>query len=59
MNLNLNYFADQFVFWNLKKISYGYLELSDSRGAKYFFGNKNSLLNADIKINNPSFALKL
>jgi len=59
MNLNLNYFADQFIFWNLKKISYGYLELSDSRGTKYFFGNKNSLLNADIKINNPSFALKL
>ena len=41
MNLiNINYFADQFVFWNLKKISYGYLELIDSRGIEYNFGNK-------------------
>ena len=59
MNLSLNYIADQFVFWNLKKISYGHLELSDSRGFKHFFGNKNSMLNASIKINNPSFTLKL
>ena len=29
MNLSLNNFADQFVFWNLKKISYGFLELID------------------------------
>ena len=27
MNTSLDYLADQFVFWNLKKISYGYLEL--------------------------------
>ena len=59
MNLSLNYFADQFLFWNLKKISYGHLELCDSSGSKFFFGNKNTMLNADIKINNPSFALKL
>ena len=24
--MNLNYFADQFVFWNLKKIAYGYIK---------------------------------
>ncbi|MDC0205247.1 cyclopropane-fatty-acyl-phospholipid synthase family protein [Pelagibacteraceae bacterium] len=59
MNLSLSYFADQFVFWNLKKISYGYLELNDSKGSKYCFGNKNSLLNTNIKINDPSFTLKL
>ena len=60
MNLiNINYFADQFVFWNLKKISYGYLELIDSRGIEYNFGNKNSSLKAKIKINDPSFTSKL
>ena len=59
MNLNLNYFADQFVFWNLKKINYGFLELTDSNGIKYFFGNRNSLLKAQIKINDPSFTLKI
>ena len=57
--MNLNYLADQFVFWNLKKISYGYLELVDSKGIKYFFGNKDSTLKADIKINDPSFTTKL
>ena len=30
MNLNINYLADQFVFYNLKKINYGYLEIVDS-----------------------------
>jgi len=57
--MNLNYLADQYVFWNLKKISYGYLELVDSKGIKYFFGNKDSALKADIKINDPSFTTKL
>ena len=57
--MNLNYLADQFVFWNLKKISYGYLELVDSKGMKYFFGNKDSTLKANIKINDPSFTTKL
>ena len=59
MNLRLNYLADQFVFSNLKKISYGYLELTDSKGIKHNFGNKDSLLQAQIKINDPSFSSKL
>jgi cyclopropane-fatty-acyl-phospholipid synthase len=59
MNLSLNYLADQFVFWNLKKISYGNLELIDAKGIKYLFGNKDSSLKAQIKINNPEFTLKL
>jgi len=59
MNLSLNYLADQFLFWNLKKISYGYLELIDFNGVKYFFGDKNNSLKANIKINNPSFSSKL
>ena len=37
MNLGLNYISDQFVFWNLKKITKGYLQLIDSRGKEYFF----------------------
>tara|TARA_B110000438_G_scaffold294094_1_gene334948 strand:- start:449 stop:1630 length:1182 start_codon:yes stop_codon:yes gene_type:complete len=57
--MNLNYFADNFVFWNLKKISYGYLELVDAKGTKYFFGNKESSLKASIEIKDPSFTTKL
>jgi cyclopropane-fatty-acyl-phospholipid synthase len=59
MSLNINYLSDQFIFWNLKKIYYGYLELIDFRGSKHFFGNKESLLKAYIKINDPGFTSKL
>ena len=59
MNLNLNYLCDQFVFWNLKKISRGYLHLIDSKGNEHFFGDKQSSLKAHVKINDPSFSLKL
>ena len=59
MNFGLNYLADQFVFWNLRKITKGYLQLIDSRGNEYFFGDKKSSLKAKLKINNPSFSLKL
>jgi len=59
MNLNLNYLSDQFIFWNLKKITYGYLQLIDSRGKEYFFGDSKSFLKAKVKINDPSFSLKL
>jgi len=59
MNLGLNYLCDQFIFWNLKKISKGYLQLIDSNGKKYFFGDSESLLRATLKINDPGFSLKL
>ena len=59
MNLGLNYISDQFVFWNLKKITRGYLQLIDSRGKEYFFGDKYSSLKAKVKINDPSFSLQL
>jgi len=59
MNLGLNYFFDQFVFWNLKKITRGYLQLIDSKGNEYFFGDNKSSLRANIKINDASFSLKL
>ena len=55
----LNYFADLFVFHNLKKINFGYLQLVDSKGKKHFFGDNNSNLKAKLKINSPSFCLKL
>jgi cyclopropane-fatty-acyl-phospholipid synthase len=59
MNLNSHYFADRFVFWNLKKITEGYLELTDCNGSIHYFGNKESTLKAQIKINNPSFTSKI
>ena len=59
MNLSLNYLSDQYIFWNLKKITYGYLQLTDSRGNEHFFGDNKSYLKAKVKINDPSFSLKL
>jgi len=59
MNINLNYFADQFIFYNLKKISYGYLIVVDSTGKEHFFGNYKSDLKAKLKINSPGFSFKL
>ncbi len=57
--MNLNYLSDRFVFWNLQKISHGFLELTDYRGKKYNFGDKENLLQAKIKIKDPSFSKKL
>ena len=59
MNLNLNYLSDQFLFWNLKKITKGYLQLTDSKGKEYFFGDNKSSLKAQVRINNPCFSFKL
>jgi cyclopropane-fatty-acyl-phospholipid synthase len=59
INTNFNYLSDQFVFWNLKKISYGHLELKDSKGITHFFGDNKSKLKAQIKINDPSFIFKI
>ena len=59
INKFLNYISDLFVFWNLKKISDGYLNLIDSRGKLYSFGNSKSLPNAKIKINDPGFFYKI
>tara|TARA_B110000438_G_C15800728_1_gene645037 strand:+ start:1210 stop:2397 length:1188 start_codon:yes stop_codon:yes gene_type:complete len=59
MNLKLENLSDQFVFWNLKKITKGYLELTDYKGKKYYFGDKESKLKAQIKINDPNFTSKI
>ena len=57
--LSINSIADKFVFYNLKNIDYGYLHLTDSKGSEYFFGDRNSALKANVKINSPKFSLKL
>ncbi len=59
MSWFLNYISDLFVFWHLKKISKGYLDLTDSKGKNHFFGDRNSFLRANIKINDPSFCYKI
>ncbi len=55
----LNYISDFFVFWNLKKISKGYLNIIDSKGKSHFFGDSKSFLRAKMKINDPSFCYKI
>jgi len=55
----LHNISDQFVFSNLKKITNGYLQLTDSQENEHFFGDKKSALKVKIKINNPGFTLKL
>ena len=59
MNKILNYISDQFVFWNLKKISNGHLNLIDTKGKEHFFGDNKSFLRAKIKIKDSSFCYKI
>ena len=59
MNNIWNYISDQFVFLNLKHISYGHLNLVDAQGKEYFFGDSKSFLKAKLKINNPSFCFNI
>ena len=55
----LSYLADQFVFYNLKKINNGYLQVTDTKDKKYFFGDSKSNLKAKLKINSPNFSINL
>ena len=59
MNKILYYISDLFVFRNLRKISYGYLNLVDAHGKEYSFGDSKSFLKAKLKINNPSFCFNI
>ena len=59
MNKILNYISDQFVFSNLKKISYGYLKLIDAKGKEHFFGDSSSFLKTNLKINDPNFCFNI
>jgi len=59
MSQILNYISDLFVFWNLNRISNGFLNLTDSKGKNHFFGDKKSFLKAKIKINDPGFCYNI
>ena len=59
MNKILTYISDQFVFWNLRKITNGHLNLVDAKGKEHFFGDNKSFLRAKLKINNPSFCFNI
>ena len=59
MNKILNYISEQYVFWNLSKVSYGYLNLVNAEGKEYSFGDSKSFLKAKLKINNPSFCFNI
>ena len=43
MSKILNNLSDKFIFSNLKKISFGNLQLIDSKGKEHFFGDEKSL----------------
>ena len=57
--MNINIFSDKIVFTTLKKIEFGYLELTNHNGELYNFGNPKNSLKADIKIKNPNFTFNL
>jgi len=59
MSRILNYISDLFVFWNLNRISNGFLNLTDAKGKNHFFGDKKSFLKAKIKINDPGFCYNI
>ena len=52
-------FADKIVFSILKKINYGFLEISTLSGEVLRFGNPNSKLKATLKIKNPALNYNL
>ena len=59
MSKILNNLSDKFIFSNLKKISFGNLQLIDSKGKEHFFGDEKSLPKAKIKINDPGFCYNI
>jgi cyclopropane-fatty-acyl-phospholipid synthase len=52
-------FAEKFVLKKLKNLDNGNLKLINYDGKVFHFGNLESPLSADIKINNPNFYLKI
>ena len=59
MKLSFNKICDKFVFFNLKKIKHGYLEIIYTNEKKYSFGDNKSQLRAKLKILEPGFSYKL
>tara|TARA_Y100000588_G_scaffold213307_1_gene227303 strand:- start:114 stop:1292 length:1179 start_codon:yes stop_codon:yes gene_type:complete len=57
--MNIQSISDNFVFGTLKFISYGHLKIINFDGKEYLFGDKNSNLKADLKINKPGITFKI
>ncbi len=57
--MSLTKISEKFVLNKLKNISQGNLKLINYDGKVFHFGNLESKLSADIKINNPSFYLNV
>ena len=57
--MSLIKFSENFVLKKLKNISYGNLKLVNYDGKVFHFGDLESNLSADIKINDPKFFFNL
>ena len=55
MILNYNKLFENFIIKKLELIDNGFLDFKNYDGKKKFFGNKNSELRANIRINNSKF----
>jgi len=57
--MNIQSISDNFVFDTLKFISYGHLKIINFDGNEYLFGDKNSNLKVDLKINKPGITFNI
>ena len=57
--MSFNKVSEKFVLNKLKSISQGNLKLINYDGKVYHFGDLESKLSSDIKINNPNFYLNV
>ena len=57
--MNLNKISDKIVFVTLKKIQFGYLEITNHTGEVLKFGNSKDNLKAFLKIKSPNFTFNL
>ena len=53
--MSLSKISENFILNRLKKLENGNLKLINYDGKVFHFGNLESELSADIKINNPNF----
>ena len=57
--MNIQNISDNFVFSALKFISYGHLKIINFDGKEYLFGDKNSSLKVNLKINKPGITFNI
>tara|TARA_B100000965_G_scaffold336397_1_gene302660 strand:- start:716 stop:1105 length:390 start_codon:yes stop_codon:yes gene_type:complete len=57
--MNIQSISDKFVFSALKFIKYGHLKIINFDGKKYYFGNCNSILHVELKINKPGITFNI